>query len=144
MNHPLPASGQNFFLNHPNIVGFLRGGVQGGVNGALRIPREDWGTLGNIRGITAPLKNPINIVHQNIVRICANDFTTKPLGSLTLHVVRETVPQRPDKNGGCWIRIVGDQLHYMDLWASNILDFKKWVKVHWFFIILRPLPWESH
>ena len=35
---------------HPTILGFLRGGVQGeGVTGTLRIPREDWGTLGNIR-----------------------------------------------------------------------------------------------
>ena len=33
-----------------NFAGFLRGGVQGGGNwGTLRIPREDWGTLGNIR-----------------------------------------------------------------------------------------------
>ena len=31
--------------------------------GTLRIPREDWGTLGKIRGITTPrpLKNPIKI-----------------------------------------------------------------------------------
>ena len=33
------------------FVGFLRGGCsRGGGNwGTLRIPREDWGTLGNIR-----------------------------------------------------------------------------------------------
>ena len=33
----------------------------GGNNwGTLRIPREDWGTLGKIRGITTPpFKNPI-------------------------------------------------------------------------------------
>ena len=33
-----------------DIVGFLRGGCsRGGGNwGTLRIPREDWGTLGNI------------------------------------------------------------------------------------------------
>ena len=33
------------------IIGFLRGGCpRGGGNwGTLRIPREDWGTLGNIR-----------------------------------------------------------------------------------------------
>ena len=35
------------------IVGFLSGGVQGegvpGNWGTLRIPREDWGTLGNSR-----------------------------------------------------------------------------------------------
>ena len=32
-----------------NIVGFLRGCSRGGGNwGTLRIPREDWGTLGNI------------------------------------------------------------------------------------------------
>ncbi len=37
-------------FDHPKVVGFLRGGVQGGGNwGTLRIPREDWGTLGNIR-----------------------------------------------------------------------------------------------
>ena len=34
----------------PKLVGFLRGGVQGGGNwGTLRIAREDWGTLGKIR-----------------------------------------------------------------------------------------------
>ena len=34
-----------------NIMGFLRGGgPRGGGNwGTLRIPREDWGSLGNIR-----------------------------------------------------------------------------------------------
>ena len=42
-------------LKFPNVfsivVGFLRGGCsRGGGNwGTLRIPREDWGTLGNIR-----------------------------------------------------------------------------------------------
>ena len=39
------------------VVGFLGGGgcSRGGGNwGTLRIPREDWGTLGNIRGITTP------------------------------------------------------------------------------------------
>ena len=32
------------------LVGFLRGGCsrRGGKWGTLRIPREDWGTLGNI------------------------------------------------------------------------------------------------
>ena len=37
--------------HHHIIVGFLRGGVQGGGGnwGTLRIPREVWGTLGNIR-----------------------------------------------------------------------------------------------
>ena len=39
------------------VVGFLRGGNWG----TLRIAREDWGTLGKIRGITTPLKNPITI-----------------------------------------------------------------------------------
>ena len=34
----------------------LRGG---GNCGTLRIPREDWGTLGKIREITTHLKNPI-------------------------------------------------------------------------------------
>ena len=41
------------------FVGFLRGGCSrgGGNRGTLRIPREDWGTLGNIRGITThPLR----------------------------------------------------------------------------------------
>ena len=40
----------NFKLPHARIVGFLRGGCsRGGGNwGTLRIPREDWGTLGNI------------------------------------------------------------------------------------------------
>ena len=40
------------FHEEATIVGFLRGGVQGGGGGnwrTLRIPREDWGTLGNIR-----------------------------------------------------------------------------------------------
>ena len=38
------------FCRH-EVVGFLRGGCsRGGGNwGTLRIPREDWGTLGNIR-----------------------------------------------------------------------------------------------
>ena len=37
-----------FGVFHWCIVGFLRGGVQGGGNwGTLRIPREDGGTLGN-------------------------------------------------------------------------------------------------
>ena len=43
------------------FLGFLRGG---GNWGTLRIPREDWGTLGNIRNdyvgeSPPPLKNPI-------------------------------------------------------------------------------------
>ena len=39
------------------FIGFLRGGCsRGGGNwGTLRIPREDWGTLGKIRGITTPV-----------------------------------------------------------------------------------------
>ena len=49
------------------VVGFLRGGCgvfKGGGNwGTLRIPREDWGTLGKIREPpplgTPPLNNPI-------------------------------------------------------------------------------------
>ena len=38
-------------LSLQKIIGFLRGGVpRGGGNwGTLRIPREDWGSLGNIR-----------------------------------------------------------------------------------------------
>ena len=38
------------------LVGFLKGGCsRGGGNwGTLRIPREDWGTLGKTRGITTP------------------------------------------------------------------------------------------
>ena len=38
------------------LIGFLSGGCpRGGVNsGTLRIPREDWGTLGKIRGIATP------------------------------------------------------------------------------------------
>ena len=32
------------------FIGFLRGGCpRGGGNWGIRIPREDWGTLGNIR-----------------------------------------------------------------------------------------------
>ena len=44
------------------FIGFLRGGCSRGRGnwGTLRIPREDWGTLGKISGITTPLKNPIN------------------------------------------------------------------------------------
>ena len=42
-----------FRLGSPatKIVGFVRGGCsRGGGNwGTLRIPREDWGSLGNIR-----------------------------------------------------------------------------------------------
>ena len=39
-----------YFFGHPNFVGFLRGVFKGGGNwGTLRIPREDWGTSGNIR-----------------------------------------------------------------------------------------------
>ena len=43
------------------IVKVLKRGCSRGWNnwGTLRIPREDWGTLGKIRGITTPLKNPI-------------------------------------------------------------------------------------
>ena len=48
--------------NHQFIVGFLGGG---GNWGTLRIPREDWGTLGNIREPPPlgppPLNNPINL-----------------------------------------------------------------------------------
>ena len=49
------------------FIGFLRGGgcPRGGGNwGSLRIPREDWGTLGNIREgeSPTPLKNPIKDV----------------------------------------------------------------------------------
>ena len=42
------------FLNF--IIGFLRGGCpRGGGNWeTLRIPREDWGTLGKTRGSTTP------------------------------------------------------------------------------------------
>ena len=54
------------FINHEIIVGFLRGGYsRGGGNwGTLRIPFGKIGvhlkgTLGKIRGITSPLKNPI-------------------------------------------------------------------------------------
>ena len=39
------------------IVGFLRGGVLNW--GTVRIPKEDWGTLGKIRGITTP---PVGIL----------------------------------------------------------------------------------
>ena len=44
---------------HNIIIGFLRGGCsRGGGNwGTLRIAREDWGTLGNIRE-TPPLGPP--------------------------------------------------------------------------------------
>ena len=50
----------------PNCLSYMvlkEGGCPrgGGKWGTLRIPREDWGTLGTIRGITTPLKNPINI-----------------------------------------------------------------------------------
>ena len=40
-----------WLFNHPFIVGFLSAGCsRGGGNwGTLRIPGEDWGTLGNIR-----------------------------------------------------------------------------------------------
>ena len=43
------------------VLKALRGGCSrgGGIWGTLRIPREDWGILGNIRRITTPLKNPI-------------------------------------------------------------------------------------
>ncbi len=39
----------------------LEGGVSKGRDNwrTLRIPREDWGTLGKIRGTPTPLKNPI-------------------------------------------------------------------------------------
>ena len=48
------------------FVEFLRGGCSRGGNwGTLRIPREDWGTLGKIREPpplgTPPLNNPSNI-----------------------------------------------------------------------------------
>ena len=55
-----------FFKPSCNFVGFLRGGVfkgGGGNWGTLRIPKEDWGTLGKIREPpplgTPPLNNPI-------------------------------------------------------------------------------------
>ena len=54
-----------------NLVGFLRGGCSrggGGNWGTLRVPAEDWGTLGKIREPpplgTPPLNNPI-ITPQN-------------------------------------------------------------------------------
>ncbi len=37
----------------------------GGNWGTLRIPRQDWWTLGNIRGITTPLKNHITLVNDH-------------------------------------------------------------------------------
>ena len=46
----------------PQVIGFLRGGGcprKGSNWGTLRIPREDWGTLGNIRE-TPPLEPPLN------------------------------------------------------------------------------------
>ena len=48
------------------FVGFLRGGYsRGGGNWeTLKIPREDWGTLGKIRGIPTPLKNPISYIQK--------------------------------------------------------------------------------
>ena len=56
-----------------SFIGFLKGGCpRGGVTGEpLRIPREDWGTLGNIRedqGKSPPrtLKNPIIPRQRNI------------------------------------------------------------------------------
>ena len=43
--------GHREFVSGGQVVRFLRGGCsRGGGNwGTLRIPREDWGTLGNIR-----------------------------------------------------------------------------------------------
>ena len=64
MLHHRSYQTQMFILFFVWLVGFLRGGEcsRGGGNwGTLRIPREDWGTLGNIgedSGITTPLKNP--------------------------------------------------------------------------------------
>ena len=48
-------------FNHTILIGFLRAGCpRGGGNwGTLRIPKEDWGTLGNIRE-TPPLGPPLN------------------------------------------------------------------------------------
>ncbi len=51
--------------NASHIVGFLRGG---GNWGTLRIPREDWETLGKIREpppLGPPLNNPKNISTNN-------------------------------------------------------------------------------
>ena len=55
---------QNAGSDDAILVGFLRGGVQGGGGGnwgTLRIPREDWGTLGKIR---EPLNNPIKFTGE--------------------------------------------------------------------------------
>ena len=51
----------------PFIVGFLRGGCsRGGGNwGTLRIPREDWGTLGKIR--EPPPLGPPHINHNHLL-----------------------------------------------------------------------------
>ena len=56
------------------LTGFLRGGCsRGGGNwGTLRIPREDWGTLGNIRETPPlgppPLNNPIMLLLMEEIR----------------------------------------------------------------------------
>ena len=48
-------------LNSLYYIGFLRGCPRGWGNWrTLRIPREDWGTLGKIRGITTP--GPLRIL----------------------------------------------------------------------------------
>ena len=49
----------------------LKGGCsRGGGNwGTVRIPREDWGTLGKIRGITTPLKNPSICTSKHFVKV---------------------------------------------------------------------------
>ena len=55
-----PSNWSFLELLGPFIIGFLRGGCpRGGVWGTLRIPREDWGTLGKIRGITTVVSEEI-------------------------------------------------------------------------------------
>ena len=58
-------------INHLlTVIGFLRGGLsKGGCNwGILRIPREDRGTLGKIRGITTP-RNRILLMVINHLQV---------------------------------------------------------------------------
>ena len=79
------------------FVGFFRGEYsRGGGNwGTLRIPREDWGTLGKIRGITTPPLRILVILYGIAKKV--RKISTSTEVTLTLFKATASIFSAPKK-----------------------------------------------
>ena len=128
------------------FVGFFRGEYsRGGGNwGTLRIPREDWGTLGKIRGITTPpFKNPSNSLRYRKKCSKKSPPPPRPLSTASIfQPLKKLNGRRRNPFQSSWV-VKNEDLYDTGIWFFSLYIIGKLIIPYIFTLNLNKQPGAS-